>query len=156
MYHTNSCIEHLFFSFRLLFLSTRFLCILACLSLEFTVAFHLGFGFHLVSGFLVFLLFQMLRMLVTMNKCSLRKTINLSKILVMSCAVYKTEFTLWKAFITFTWPFVCPLDSVIIIFSKAHGISCFYTQKFRLDNVLEITNALDIEDFLISKKNLIL
>ena len=29
-------------------------------------------------------------------------------------------------------------------------MSCFYTQKFRLDDVLEITNSLDIEDFLIT------
>ena len=53
MYQSNSCIEHMFFSIRLL--STRFLSLLACLSLEFYVAFH--FGFHPVwisSNFLYF------------------------------------------------------------------------------------------------------
>ena len=89
MYQSNSCIEHMFFSIRLL--STRFLSLLTCLSLEFYGAFH--FGFHPVwisSNF--FVLFRMQWMLVTVNKArfSLRKTLEtFSKISAMGCAVFK-------------------------------------------------------------------
>ena len=48
--------------------------LLACLSLEFSVAFHLGF--HVVSPFLFFVFFRMLWMLIIVKKAklSLRKT----------------------------------------------------------------------------------
>ena len=116
----------LFFSFRLLYLSTRFFCLLTCLSLNFSVAFHLRL--HLVSEFLFFVLFRMLWMMVTMNKVkfSLQKTmITFSKFPATGCVVYKIEFTSWKTFTIFIRSVVCPLTSAII-FSEAHGVSYFH------------------------------
>ena len=116
----------LFFSFRLLYLSTRFFCLLTCLSLNFSVAFHLRL--HLVSEFLFFVLFRMLWLMVTMNKVkfSLQKTmITFSKFPATGCVVYKIEFTSWKTFTIFIRSVVCPLTSAII-FSEAHGVSYFH------------------------------
>ena len=49
MYQSIFCIEHLFFSFffKLLYLSTQFLCLLICLSLEVLVAPHLVLELYL-------------------------------------------------------------------------------------------------------------
>ena len=119
----------LFFSFRLLYLSTRFFCLLTCLSLNFSVAFHLRL--HLVSEFLFFVLFRMLWMMVTMNKVkfSLQKTmITFSKFPATGCVVYKIEFTSWKTFTIFIRSVVCPLTSAII-FSEAHGVSYFHARN---------------------------
>ena len=119
----------LFFSFRLLYLSTRFFCLLTCLSLNFSVAFHLRL--HLVSEFLFFVLFRMLWLMVTMNKVkfSLQKTmITFSKFPATGCVVYKIEFTSWKTFTIFIRSVVCPLTSAII-FSEAHGVSYFHARN---------------------------
>ena len=119
----------LFFSFRLLYLSTRFFCLLTCLSLNFSVAFHLRL--HLVSEFLFFVLFRMLWMMVSMNKVkfSLQKTmITFSKFPATGCVVYKIEFTSWKTFTIFMRSVVCPLTSAII-FSEAHGVSYFHARN---------------------------
>ena len=119
----------LFFSFRLLYLSTRFFCLLTCLSLNFSVAFHLRL--HLVSEFLFFVLFRMLWMMVTMNKVkfSLQKTmITFSKFPATGCVVYKIEFTSWKTFTICIRSVVCPLTSAII-FSEAHGVSYFHARN---------------------------
>ena len=67
-YRSNSCIDHLFLLFRhtFFYLSTALLCLLTCLSLKVAVAFHIGF--YLVAKLLFFVLFQMLWVLVTLNK----------------------------------------------------------------------------------------
>ena len=132
MCQSISCTEHLSFSIRVLYSATRFLSLLTCFSLEFSVA------FHLVSEFLFFVLFWMLWMLVTVNNAlvSLWKTlITFSKIptlgwmLVILC---KMKFASRKILITFTCSLICPLTSAIIIFSEAHGMSCFHTRNFKL------------------------
>ena len=132
MCQSISCTEHLSFSVRVLYSATRFLSLLTCFSLEFSVA------FHLVSEFLFFVLFWMLWMLVTVNNAlfSLWKTlITFSKIptlgwmLVILC---KMEFASRKILITFTCSLICSLTSAIIIFSEAHGMSCFHTRNFKL------------------------
>ena len=132
MCQSISCTEHLSFSIRVLYSATRFLSLLTCFSLEFSVA------FHLVSEFLFFVLFWVLWMLVTLNNAlfSLWKTlITFSKIptlgwmLVILC---KMKFASRKIFITFTCSLICPLTSAIIIFSEAHGMSCFHTRNFKL------------------------
>ena len=135
MYQSNSFIEHVFFFIRLL--STRFLSLLTCLSLEFYGAFH--FGFHPVwisSNF--FVLFRMQWMLVTVNKArfSLRKTlVTFSEISAMRCAVYKIEFAPWK-----TYSLVCRRTSAIIISSEAHGMSCLNRRNSRLEkNICHVT-----------------
>ena len=73
----------LFFSFRLLYLSTQFLCLLTCLSLEFSVAFHLEF--HLLSEFLIIVVFRMLRKLITVNKA----TFSLQQILIKTTVKHR-------------------------------------------------------------------
>ena len=132
MCQSISCTEHLSFSVRVLYSATRFLSLLTCFSLEFSVA------FHLVSEFLFFVLFWVLWMLVTLNNAlfSLWKTlITFSKIptlgwmLVILC---KMKFASRKILITFTCSLICPLTSAIIIFSEAHGMSCFHTRNFKL------------------------
>ena len=67
-YRSNSCIDHLFLLFFQTFfhLSNSVLCLLTCMSFEFSVVLHIGF--YLVSEFLFFALFQRLWMLVTVNK----------------------------------------------------------------------------------------
>ena len=50
MYESFSYIEHFFFSFKLLFLSIQFVCLLICWSIVFSVTFHLVSDFS-VSEF---------------------------------------------------------------------------------------------------------
>ena len=92
---------------------------------------------YFVSEFLFFVLFLILWMLVTVNKVtfSLRKTfITFSNILAKECGVYKTEFALLETFyLTFTFSLVCPLSSVIIIFSEACGMSWFHKWNFKFE-----------------------
>ena len=94
MYHSNSCIKHLFFSFPsdVFTLSPWFICLLSCSSLKLSVASH--FVFHLVSDFLFFVLFWMQWIQVTVNKAIflLRKTF--SKIPVSGTLCIQS--TSWK------------------------------------------------------------
>ena len=125
-----------FFSFRVFYLLSQFLCLLTCLSLAFSFVFLL-----VLKGIFWFLfaLFLMLWMLVTLNKAkfslqkrlkTFRKIPALIWILVTVC---KIEFTSWKTSILFKCSFSCPLISTIIIFSKAHAIACFHTLISKLE-----------------------
>ena len=79
--------------------------------------------------FLFFVLFQLMWMLVIVNKAnsSLQKgLLTFSKISTlgwMLVTVCKTEFTSWKTLITFTCTLICPLTSAITISLK--DMACY-------------------------------
>ena len=123
MYQSISSIKHLFFSFSSdFFLYQLDFCLLIYSSLELSVAFHLA------SEFLFFVLFQMLWMLVTVNKAKflLRKILlTFSKIYALEwilVTVYKNEFTSWKTLITFKCSPIWPFTFAIIFFSEESSI----------------------------------
>ena len=140
MYQSISSLEHLFFSFSWNF----FIYQLDFLFLWPVWALHSfeSFVSYLSSccfGVSVFVLFQMLWMLVNVNKAKF----SLQNILIafwqnpglrvpMLVTMYNIMFTPWNILITFVHSLKCPLLSTIIIFSKAHAMSCFHTQNFRL------------------------
>ena len=141
MYQSISCIEFLLFSFRLFYLSVRFLCLLTCLSLEFFIYLFfvcLPFCF----GVSVFVLFRALWILVTVNKAkfSLQKAlITLSKtpsLVWMLFTVYKIYIIIVFIIATFRrqliYRLISPPISTSIIFSEALGISCFHTRILKL------------------------
>ena len=141
MYQSISCIEFLLFSFRLFYLSVRFLCLLTCLSLEFFIYLFfvcLPFCF----GVSVFVLFRVLWILVTVNKAkfSLRKAlITLSKtpsLVWMLFTVYKIYIIIVFIIATFRrqliYRLISPPISTSIIFSEALDISCFHTRILKL------------------------
>ena len=141
MYQSISCIEFLLFSFRLFYLSVRFLCLLTCLSLEFFIYLFfvcLPFCF----GVSVFVLFRVLWILVTVNKAkfSLRKAlITLSKtpsLVWMLFTVYKIYIIIVFIIATFRrqliYRLISPPISTSIIFSEALDISCFNTRILKL------------------------
>ena len=137
MYQSNSCIEQLLFSFHSYFFIYQLnFCVFQpvwdCLLLSIL-------GPRLFRDFSFFILFRMLWMIITMSKAkfSLLKTlITFSKCLATGWAIYKIKCTSWKAFLTLTYFLVCLLASAIIIFSEAHGMSCFHTQNFKLVQVM--------------------
>ena len=97
----------LFFYFKLLYISTRFLCSLTCLRLLQSWIFcYLSSCCFLVS---VFVIFWMLLMVVRVNIAT---------------------FSIQKILITFVILLLCPLNYVIVVFSKAHGKPCFHRRNF--------------------------
>ena len=107
MYQSNSCIKHLFF----LFIQTSSFINSISLSFDLAESWTLNFcsfyfGFYPFLEFLFFLLFQMQRMLVTMDKSrfSPRKICKtFIKIPTKGYPVYKIEFTSWKRSRLFEW-----------------------------------------------------
>ena len=119
----NSFIKlFLFFSFRPFYLSTQFICILTCSSLEFSAAFY--FVFHSVSEFLFFVLFWMQWKLVTANKAKFPLQKTFSKTLAWSMLCIRLSLHHEKHMLP------CPPTSAIVS-SKAHGMSCFHTWNFK-------------------------
>ena len=122
------------------FLSNFFSCIkfsslsLTCMSFEFSVVHHIGF--YLVSEFLFFVLFQRLWMLVTVNKAkfSPQETSTFSKTSawVVPCIRLSLHHEKYLKHSHSHLEFASSLTSAIIIFSEAHGMSCFHTQNFKL------------------------
>ena len=128
MYQSNSCIKHLFFSFSSDFftLSTRFLCRLTRLSLEFFVVFH--FVFHFVSDYLLFVLSWMQWMLVTVSKTIISLWKTFSKISLWDMPCIRLSLLYEKHLLA-----CCSPSSAIIISSEAHGMSFFHTRNFKLE-----------------------
>ena len=141
MCQSISCTEHLSFSVRVLYSATRFLSLLTCFSLEFSVA------FHLVSEFLFFVLFWMLWMLVTVNNAlfSLWKTlITFSKIptlgwmLVILC---KMKFASRKILITFTCSLIYARLLPPLLFSLKHMACHVFTHEISNCNKYFLRNV---------------
>ena len=132
-YRSNSCIDHLFLLFFQTFfhLSNSVLCLLTCMSFEFSVVLHIGF--YLVSEFLFFALFQRLWMLVTVNKAkfSPQETSTFSKTSawVVPCIRLSLHHEKYLKHSHSHLEFASSFTSAIIIFSEAHGMSCFHTQN---------------------------
>ena len=127
----------LFFSFKLFIYQHHFSVFWPVWPLQ---SLESSLAFHLVSEFLFFVLFRMLWMLVTVDKAkfSLRKTlITFNEVLALTqmlFIVYKSECRSLKTLINLH-AYLCPLTSAIIIFSKAHDMSCFHSRNFRLESI---------------------
>ena len=108
-----------------LFIELKFLCLMTCLSLKFSVVLK-------STTFRIFFLYFFRCCECWLSWIRLRFHYRKHRELLvkpwpMECTVYKIKLTSWKTFTRFKHLLVCSLASTINIFSKAHDMSCFQT-----------------------------
>ena len=127
MYLSNSCIKHFFFSFPsdLFIYQLYFFVFWPVWTFNFLLLSILFWNFCFF-----FIFFRMLWMLVTVNKAKFsprKKLVTIVKSQHVPCIRLSLHHVK-----TFRCSFVYPLTFAIIIFSEAHGMSCFHTRNFKL------------------------